>query len=371
MRGMIALLTAGLLVAAPVPARAASEPPSWTHDGFGPGNTGYNPAEQKITAATLKDLRLVWRLTPRAGDPACEKQAVPVVADGLVIVFDGDGVAAADLRTGAWKWRRPGVLAGLTNRTLTISDGAVIAGGYRCANHREGGGFVALDLRTGAVRWTSAIPDLTQDVVVDHGTIVSFATLNSGYGTTGYRSSDGREIWYEPMSTTAVSAAGRILLTGRNLGGSSAVDAADGTVLWTVRTGWVALAADPAGSRFYAQGAAGELAALDAATGRTRWTVTDASGPVAADRTRVYVWRGGSVSAYRAEDGRRLWVRAGVAASRPIVAGGLVHLTGVVLDAATGGVVATSAYGTAEHHAVVVGGKVLRVKDYEVRAYAP
>nr|BFE67140.1 hypothetical protein GCM10020092_004410 [Actinoplanes digitatis] len=46
--GVIGLALAGVLAGLPSPARAAA--PGWTHDGFGPGNTGYNAAESVVNA---------------------------------------------------------------------------------------------------------------------------------------------------------------------------------------------------------------------------------------------------------------------------------------------------------------------------------
>ncbi|MFI5936286.1 PQQ-binding-like beta-propeller repeat protein [Actinoplanes sp. NPDC051494] len=369
----VALMLAAGLISVPG-AASAKVAPTWTHDGYGPGNTGYNPAESVVNAATITKLKLRWRAVPRAGTEGCQQQTTPVVAGGRVFLVDGDGVGAFDLRTGRRLWSDTTVMDAMVHRTMTVAGGLVITSGYSCYGTSDPGGhIVALDAVTGKVRWSRIEGSATMTVLVDGSTLVSFSACEvcSSYVVSGYRLTDGVRKWSrDGLLATPVSAGGRLLLSA-GASGSFAVSAATGAQLWQSGIAWNVIAANPAGSQFYVRGPKGRFAAVNAATGKVLWSVPAAAGELAADGTRVYVSRGDRITAYRAGDGRRLWFRTGIAESRPVRAGGLLYLAGSVLSPVNGSLVLSATYSTPFQHAVVADGKVLRVKGLEVQAYGP
>src|SRR5688572_4236959 len=102
-----AILAAALCLTA-VPAQAAlpkPAQPSWNQDGYGPGNTGYNPAESVINAATIKKLKLRWTAKPGPGADGCQPKAVgPMVSGGRMFVLDSNTIGGYDVRTGKRLW---------------------------------------------------------------------------------------------------------------------------------------------------------------------------------------------------------------------------------------------------------------------------
>ena len=375
MRILGLVMTAVLAVAgAAAPAQAAT--PAWTHAGYGPGNTGYNPAESVVNATTIKKLKLKWRAVARPGTEGCSNdQTTPVVAGNRMFVLDGDGVAAYHLATGKRLWSDLTVMDSDVHRTMTVAGGLVITTGYSCyGNSDPSGHIVALNAATGKVKWTRTEGSATELVVADAGMLVSYSMCGvcSSYLVSGYRATDGAPKWStDGRLGSPVSAAGRLLLTSAENEGSFAVDATDGDQLWSSAVRWSVLAANPAGNQFYVRGPNERLAALNASTGKALWTVPGGAGQVAADGTRVYVSAAGGVTAYNAATGKKLWKRAGVPESRPVRAGGLLYVDGNVLSPVNGSLVLKATYSTSAAHAVVVGGRVLRTKGREIQAYAP
>ena len=365
----VVALLAGAIAGGPA---AAAGTPAWTHAGYGPGNTGYNAAESVVNSSTVKKLRLRWRVQPVPGTEGCAWQTTPVVADGRMFVVDGDGVGAYSVTTGKLLWRDTTVMDSRVGRTMTVTGGLVITTGWSCYGvSNPSGHMTALDVRTGAVRWHVMENQAIETVVADAGTIVTYSRCDicESDVVTGYRASDGAEQWRydEATLTSPVISGGRVLLTGVE-GGSFAVSATTGAILWRSGVDRTALAADPAGTRFHTTDPAGTLTTINAATGKVLWSVRTAAGPLATDGRRVYVSRAG-IAAYDATTGRRLWKRAGVPESRPVRAGGLLYVTGSVLSPVNGSLILSATYSSAYHHAFVVAGKVLRVKGMEIQAY--
>ncbi|AGL14269.1 PQQ-binding-like beta-propeller repeat protein [Actinoplanes sp. N902-109] len=370
-RKLAALLLIGALAGAGQPAQAAT--PGWTHDGYGPGNTGYNPAESTVNSSTIKKLKLKWRAVPDEGSEGCFEQVTPVAADGRVFFRDGDGVGAVDLKSGKWLWSNTTVMDSDVHRTLTVAGGLLITTGYSCYGVSDPSGhIVALDVKTGKVKWSILELSATEHVLVDKNILVSYSVCEvcDSYGVTAYRLSDGAELWSrDGQLASPVSANGRLLLAEPDGSGAVAVSVKNGKALWYTGNAWSALAANPAGDQFYVTGFDNELAAVSAATGKVLWSVPDAAGSLAADGTRVYVSQFSGMTAYSAKNGNQLWHRGGVWSDRPVRAGGLLYVTGSILSPVNGALVMNATYSGDYHHAVVVGGRVLRVKGYEIQAY--
>lgn len=200
----------------------------------------------------------------------------PVVVDGTIYVGAGDGsFHAVDAATGARRWRVDG--AGKV-RTGAVVDGArVIFGG---ADH-----FVrAHDRSTGRELWrhdTGAEVDTTP--VVFGGRVL---VGNRGHGLRALDAATGELIWKSFfwgswVESTPVVVDGTIYVGSSDLRRVSALDPANGRVLWRTDVfGWswgTPLVTD---SRIYAGAAGGapyflrhvaSLTALDRATGRPLW----------------------------------------------------------------------------------------------------
>ena len=352
---------------------AAAGGPAWTQDGYGAGNTGYNPAESTINANSVGKLKLRWTVAPVPATEGCADSKTPVVADGRMFIVDGDGVGAYGVRNGKLLWRNATVMATRVGRTLTVVGHLVITTGWSCFGMSNPSGHMsALDVQTGKLRWHVMQGDNIVSVVADRGTIVANAECSvcGSSSVTGYRASDGKQTWtnQDNVATGPVSAGGRLLLTAMD-GGSSAVAVATGKALWKSSMRWTSLAANPSGDTFYATNPAGALAAVDARTGEVAWSVPKAAGPLAADGRRVFVAKSG-ITAFDAKTGRKRWSHLGNAGPRPVRAGGLLYAAGGALSPVTGATVLANGYGG--NHVVVVGGRLYATSgEGVVRAYAP
>jgi len=357
------------------PAPAAGPGDSWAQDGFGPGNTGYNP---DTAALAVPDLRQRWSVTPGTGVEGCgTTPGPPLVAAGRVLFADNGGIGAYSAATGRHLWHNTGF--SLLGPTQAIAAGLVVGTDSSCYSQSNfEGAVVALDGRTGQVRWRAVQTGTVDFLVADRGVIVTH-----GYcGVCGDHedeivallASNGRRLWHRPgaLLAGAVSAGGRVLLkVGQR---TIAVDVTTGATRWTAGKPWWARSSSPAGDRFYAT-LGNDLAALDAATGRVAWRVRNGAGEMAADGHRLYVAATG-VTAYDADSGRRLWTRAVVDAGRPIRAAGLLWITTsgrppAILKPATGRPAAAGLpFSTALGHVVVAAGRVFTTDGTTVRAYA-
>lgn len=372
-------LTMSALMSSVAPAHANTS--GWTQDGFGPGNTGYNPSESRVNAASVGTLRQRWSTTLADGQEGCTSRWPPLVANGRLFVIEGAGVTALDAATGRRLWRNAGVLDSLLNQRLTVIGGLVLVAGYSCySNSDPTGHLYALDARTGKQLWHVMQDVAVEDLVADDDTIITsgecaicdFSTVIA------YRTKDGVEVWRHDGELLAgeVMSNDRILLKPRIGSGVTAVTTRTGVPLWQSPHDWDALAADPAGERLYVTDTAGALTALNASTGTTAWTIPAAAGTLATDGRRVYVARAG-VTTYSATDGRRLWHRTVAEPGRPIRAGGLLYVTDAgrplaILSPVTGMTVSAGIpYRTAVDHVVVAGGRLYTHDGTAVRAYAP
>lgn len=377
------MLAAVLVAAAPVagPAEAATPRTAWTHDGYGPGNTGYNPDESVVNASSIKQLKQRWSVTVGPGDPGCGPAPVPpVVVDGRVFLHDG-GVSAYDAKTGKRLWINRNF--SLLRARLIVTDGVVLVTDTNCySNSNYDGTVTALDVRTGVERWSSRGSWTVDTIVAEAGTVVTSGYCgtcdDAPYGVVAYRVSDGTERWRAPNTVLGgpVSAGGRVMLYRSGSGESWLASTATGTPSRGLAGHWSARAANPAGDQFYLSNAAG-LSAVRAATGQTVWRVRNEAGELAADGRRVYVAAAGRVNAYDAGNGKLLWTRALSGPSRPIRAGGLLYTVTAdkrlaILSPVDGKPVAYgTAYAGLTDHVVAAGGVLYLTRGANVRAYAP
>lgn len=374
------LLVSTALPGSATPAAAAPPPANWAQDGYGPGNTSYNPAESVINSSTVGKLKTRWTVTPKSGTDGCPLAPVaPVVVGSRMFVLEpyGNGVGAYDTKTGKRLWS---YTAGHVEATgLAVSGSTVVVTDVNCySNSSYDSNVVALDAATGAERWSSLTPWTTDTVVVDAGTVAVSGFCgtcdDAAYGVEAFRLSDGASLWTRPNAVLAgpVSAGGRILLAGTDGDYTEAVSITTGAGPWATGLRYAASAADPVRAQYYVTGPVG-LRALATASGKTLWTVKNESGDLATDGRRVYVASAGRINAYDTKTGKRLWTRVLASPGNLVRAGGLLYATSgkaLLILAPTSGKTMRS-FGTATEHVVAAGGRLYVTNARTVRTYTP
>lgn len=378
-----ALGFAVILTTAVAPAQAAALTPTstWMQDGYGAGNTGYNPYESQLNLSTIAALRQRWSATPGSGWEGCEtRPEPPLVADGRVIMFEDGGVAARDARTGQRLWLNT-AFSDLGDR-LAIVDGLVIATDHSCQSQSNNVGTItALSLTTGKLAWESSQDGTVDKLVVDAGVLVTHGVCvvcgDEHDQVVAYRVSDGEQLWTRNFADLAgaVSAAGRVLLSSTNNAfGTQAVSLWSGTVSWRSRLAWEALSATPAGDRFLARHGTG-FSSINSRNGRIAWSVRSTVSSLSTDGRRIFA-SGRALTAYGATDGRRLWSRSLTKPGKPVRAGGLLYVTNggralAILSPVNGTTLANGRrYSTAIGHVVVAGARLFTTDGTSIRAYA-
>jgi len=378
----IVLALAALLI----PAGASASPaPTWPQDGYGPGNTGYNPSESRLNLGTVDDLRLRWTARPAPGVEGCTHATdPPLVAGGRAVVREGDGIGARDVQTGKLVWQQLGF--SLLGRRVAIGGGQVFLTDSNCYSQSSyDGDIIALSLATGTVSWRARLSGTVDKLVVDGGLLV----VHGYCGTCdedmdqviAYRVADGAKLWSRNYVDLAgeVSAGRRVLLSSTVSStpkpfGTEAVALLTGKAAWRSGQAWQALSASPSGDRFLATGGTG-FSSVTAGTGKVAWSVRSKAGSLSTDGRRVYA-AGSVLTAYEAGRGRKLWSRKLREPGKPIRAGGLLYVTTTgpalaILAPATGRTVAPGgAYRTAIGHVVVTGGRLFTTDGTAIRAYA-
>jgi outer membrane protein assembly factor BamB len=380
--GALAVLLT-VFAGAPAPATAAATT-TWRADGYGPGNTGYNPAETAINADTVTGLRQRWSVVSPVIRNACSRQSPPVVANNRLYLTDQGGIGAYDATTGAalWTYRFNTPSDEVTPR-LTVVGSRLYAGLVSCVSQSDPDGIVlAFDAATGAVVWSGFQDAPPSVLVVDKDIVVASGEDIYGPTVTAYRASDGTQLWtYQGHLPRPVSANGRLLVnrydeeTGSRVG-SDLLDIRTGTALWSSDTVWSVLAAGPSGGPLYAAGPAGQLARINVETGAVAWSVPDAAAQLAVDGSRLYVAQGTSLVARDAGTGVQQWSRSFPAQlGKPVVAGGVVYATVSgrnvsPLAVATGDTLDWEApYEGAIGHPVVVNGRLYVTTGRVLDAY--
>ncbi|WP_430788049.1 PQQ-binding-like beta-propeller repeat protein [Actinoplanes sp. G11-F43] len=356
---------------------------SWGHDGYGPGNTRYNPAETGVNASTVDRLQPRWTVRPAAARPGCEPApAGPRAVGDRVYLLDGGGVAAYAAGTGRRLWHHAGT--GLITAGPIVAGGLVLVASTACESASSyDSALIALDAATGAQRWRRTAAWTADTAIADAGVIVTSGECgtcdDARHAVTAHQLDDGTPLWTHHNEVLAgpVSAAGTVLLrrtTGKAETWAGRITT--GTPVWGTGTRVTAVAANPDGTHLYLTGDGG-LSARSATDGSRLWRIPKEAGDLAADGRRVYVASAGRVNTYDAGTGRLAWTRALTTPRDPVRAGGLLYvLTGkgalTVLTPAGGKVVRLrNTYTGLRTHVVPAGGRLLTTRGAEVRAYAP
>jgi outer membrane protein assembly factor BamB len=307
----LALLIAVLLVVTGAsPAAAAST--DWTHYGYGPGHTSYNPAEIRITAANADSLTPLWTVRTPSGAVSCNPQGATLVAGGSVFLRVPNGIAAYSTTTGArqWYWRMGNWGPGPTDREqarfTVISGGKLLVLTHTCRRVGSAPAYVtALDLKTGALRWRRKLDVSTLTLVADRGVVAVSSLQSRAPSVTVFRVSDGKQLWHSPnWRTTSVSAGGRLMLGNRTQTGTRVVAITTGKTIWTAAKPGGAGGSNPAGNRFYL-GDGSTTVAVEAATGKRIWA-NRMVGSFVHTNTRLYQWAEEGLAVLDAATGARL-----------------------------------------------------------------
>jgi len=320
------IVVAAVLLGGGSPASAAGAS-VWTQEGYGPGNTGYNPYESDLNASTVDGLGYQWSRQLFSDNGVCtEGQFTPVIGGGRAFTADPQGIYADDVENGAndWVFSYAGPIAE-TATNLAVVGNVLVATVEECSDTATT--VYGLSVSTGNVLWSRHLDADADRLVGDKG-----IAAVSGHGVTdrvsAFRVSDGALRWSRAGYRLGLgaSANGRILLNRSDAQGALALTITNGAQLWKTGRSWSVLAANPAADRFYVADATGALVAVKPATGAVVWTRAKAAGPLSTDGRRVYVSRGKTLVAYNPATGAKLWGRAYVAnTGRPIRAGGLVY----------------------------------------------
>jgi len=374
--GLAAVTVAATTTAAAAGSGSLNSPAStanWAQDGYGPGNTGFNPSEKSITPKTIGSLAYHWSIvSPIEIDP-CEVQEPPIVAGGRLFMADEGGFAGYDATTGHQLWTvRFGDPSDDSVQAFAVSGTTLVVATDDCQSVSDpDGSLTAYDVASGHVLWTVHRDAPFYQLAVDQGVAVGSGADAGAAVTTAYKISNGHVLWNHANIdvTGGVSAHGRVLLSAQfGEGGASAVDITTGRRIWHTAKGWTAVAASPAGDRFLVT-VGTNLLSVNAATGAVQWTATGDAGRVATDGTRIYVSVGNELLALNAATGAPQWhasVAAALSYGRPIVAGGVVYAAvpgagTLTYQATTGAALAAGALdelGNAVGRSTVLNGRV-------------
>lgn len=261
----------------------------------GPGRTG------EAGASIAGEPAILWTVET---DGAVDSS--PAVRDGVAYVVGGDGrVLAIDVASGATRW--------------TSSEGAYVGSpaieGDRILTLGADGSISALDT-SGTVAWSTAsdLEELSAPLVLGD-TVVSGGT---GGAIRGFDVASGTERWSVQTGDElprAAAGAGTIAFIGSHDGSLYAIDATDGSSVWTTDVGAVHFATPAVrDGSVYAMATGPDwvhLLAIDAATGEERWRFTPPDGrgmhSPSADAARVYISSDEHVYALSPADGTIVW----------------------------------------------------------------
>jgi len=317
------------------PATVESVDGAWTHPGFDPAGTRFDPGGRVPDTKP----RVAW-----SASYGGERAAV-VVADESVFVAGETGLLALDATSGERRWSR-------SYGPETAVSGPVVGDALYVAVDDE---VRALSPADGSPRWTSTAPAAPVRRLVADGGTVAVTTE----GTVESRGAvlaivDGEERWQFRAEDATVSRFGGLAVgddavyaVGENSGSATwhhALEPATGEERWRANGLNHSTALTVAGDAVLAGGFYGNTVAQATRSGAERWRVQvgPAIDTVGADGDVAFVGgydaEGPNLHAVSLADGERRWTDAGggtiLGAGEGLVVAGGGRLRG--LDAATG-----------------------------------
>lgn len=290
---------------------------AWVTIQGNPAHTGYRSSSMKSPIPG----RSLWEFGVSE-----ELSASPVVTDGAVFVGTEDGrVVAFELEDGARRWERSG--SSEIENPLAVGQGSVYAS-------LDEGTVQSLDTQTGETRWRS---NLEAAMYTNSGSVLANETLYTGDIAGNMYAIDvttGDVRWKtqpEPKSPKGTIAVhnGRIYLASDLMLG--AIDAADGTQLWTTRLEepvWGPAWGPPTVDEdvYLALGPNPPMvAAFSTETGDVKWTYktteqSDVEDRTPEERVSIFPWSpivteaaiivadtGGAIASVTKDDGSERW----------------------------------------------------------------
>ena len=232
--------------------------------------------------------------------------ADPIVAAGLVFTMDSRATVTGTTTGGGRVWSTD--LRPATETGESASGGGLAFEGNRVFATTGYGELVALDARTGGVAWRQKVDaPISGAPTVANGTVY---VLGRDAGGWAVRANDGKVLWRifgndamaGVMGVTAPAVSGSTVIFPMATGQVMAVDAANGTQIWSgdvagARVGrsialFRDMTGDPVivGDTVYAGTSSGRTAAFDLATGAMKWSAREgASSPVLAVGNSVFL----------------------------------------------------------------------------------
>ncbi len=263
----------------------------WTHRN---GNLGNAAPHLRLG----RDLTRLWSAPIGAGNDARHRiTSGPVIAEGLIYTLDSQAGVTATSPIGATVWRRD--LTPPSDRPGDATGGGLAYAAGVIYATTGFGEVVALKARDGSRLWTQKL-DAPVDAppLVWQGRVYVISRDNQAWAI---RASDGRIQWQQQSTPSdagllggaSAAADGRLVILPFSSGEVVAAMAANGLRAWSVaisggRSGYARadigdISGDPVvkGGRVYVANQAGRMAAIDARDGTRIWTANQGSyGPV-------------------------------------------------------------------------------------------
>lgn len=274
----------------------------------------------------------------QTGDLFTDYAPSTAVANGSLYLVQGDQlgdgyVEAQDASTGGFQWRTSiGEGSDPFDSSPVVADSTVYVGS-------SDGNVYALDASTGAVLWKHATGGAVESSPAVAGGIV-YVGSDTGQ-LFALKASNGKQVWAQSFSgpvESSPSVSGGSVFVGSDDGTVGAFDAATGTPLWSRSFKNRSFGTSPAIARgaVYIGGngpSAGDMYALDASDGSKLWTDSSDAGvsdPAVANGVVYYsVSDANVVQAVDASSGSVLWQASDLTAPRaPIVSDGTVVVGG-------------------------------------------
>ena len=232
--------------------------------------------------------------------------ADPIVAAGLVFTMDSRATVTGTTTGGGRVWSTD--LRPATETGESASGGGLAFEGNRVFATTGYGELVALDARTGGIAWRQKVDaPIGGAPTVANGVVYVVGRDAGGWAV---RANDGKVLWRifgndamaGVMGVTAPAVSGSTVIFPMATGQVMAVDAANGTQIWSgdvagARVGrsialFRDMTGDPVivGDTVYAGTSSGRTAAFDLATGAMKWSAREgASSPVLAVGNSVFL----------------------------------------------------------------------------------
>lgn len=317
----VAVGGAALVISAPSFAQT-----NWLQTFFGATHGSYNSTETTLSPSNISALTLLWGQNVAGGVTSFVLYAGTIYAQGQG--SSTPNLAAIDAATGATRWIiTTGNDGNGSPNTIAAGAGRVFAG---CGFAGGVGGICAYSEKNGKLLWSysntcSCLPEseVFAPLVLASGTVY----FGYGYGGAGggeylvaLEAATGAVLWtYSTGGPNTLGPAapvignGMVYFTcgGNDFSGVCAVSLSSHLLVWSANFGSTTMGLTLAGDVLYVNGGSvGEFAALNATNGTPLWTVEGNSSafPVSFAKSVVYATGSdGYVHALHAHNGKEIW----------------------------------------------------------------